>query len=193
MAKIKSAVELAMEKTAGLTIDREIIKNKELFNKGQQLASSTINNGGKDCSDEFKKYSSEELNTVKEGFTETILSNIRLPRFLDKENNLPLLKRCFAVISDKEDVYELIFNQLEQLFNKFIEDIQNLTESLKQQYMPTLMQKQQQYIQQTGREIQLTHEQDPEFMELLDKNRNNVEQHYSAAIVQAREELKKIV
>ncbi len=193
MGKIKSAVELAMEKTSHMTIDKDLLKKKELKKAGQHLASAIINNGEKKGEEKLKSYSPKDCISVKEGFADTIISNIRLPLYIDIDNKLNILKKTFTLISEKEDIYELVFNQLEQLFEKYNEDLQNLLEGLKEQYMPILMQKQQQLMEQTGQNISLEAEQDPEFVELLKKNRSSLENQYNEVINQAKEELRKII
>ena len=193
MGKIKSALELALEKTADLEIDREKLKQNELKKAGRILASSILNNSEKNGTSKLAEFSSEEFPLIKEGFGKALLSAIRLPLYINSENKLELLEKTFALISEKEEIYTLVFNQLNQLFEKFIEDIQNLSEGLKQQYKPILMQKQQQLMQQTGQNVQLEPEQDPEFMELLSKNRKALEEQYNTVIAQAKAELKKII
>jgi len=182
-----------MEKTADMAIDREKLKQKDLKKKGQVLASTILNNTEKKGEAKLHSYSSDEIQFVKEGIGETVISNIRLPLYLNSENNLEILEKIFSLISEKEEIYSLVFDQLRQLFEKFIEDIQNLSESLKQQYMPVLMQKQQQLMQQTGQNVQLEPEQDPEFMEILSKNRKALEEQYNNVIAQAKAELQKII
>ncbi|MDA3810293.1 MAG: hypothetical protein PF518_08170 [Spirochaetaceae bacterium] len=193
MGKIKSALELAMEKTADMTVDREKLKQNELRKAGQILASSILNSEEKDCESKLKSYSSADLPFVKSGFGETLISNIRLPLYLNSDNKLKILQKSFRFISEREEIYTLVFNQLGQLFDKYIDDIQNLLEGLKQQYIPILQQKQQQYFQKTGQNIQINPEQDPEFMEILSSNRKALEEQYNTVIAQAKDELKKII
>ncbi|MBB6481050.1 DUF6657 family protein [Spirochaeta isovalerica] len=193
MAKIKSALELALEKTEGLSVDREKLKQKELKESGQKLASSIINGTEKEGKEKLSKFPEGDILFIKEGFAEILLSNIRLPLYINSDNRLNQLEEAFALISDREDIYKLVFSQLQQLFGKYVEDIQNLSEALKQQYMPVLRQKQQQIRQQTGRDIPIEPEQDPEFMELLSQNRRALEEQYNEVIAQAKAELKKVI
>ena len=193
MGKIKSALELAMEKTADMAIDREKLKQKDLRKKGQILASTILSNTEKEGAAKLQFFSSEEIRYVKEGIGETVISNIRLPLHINSESNLEILEKTFSLISDKEEIYSLVFDQLKQLYVKFIDDVQNLSEGLKQQYMPVLMQKQQQLMQQTGQNVQLEPEQDPEFLEILSKNRKALEEQYNNVITQAKAELQKII
>ena len=132
MGKIKSALELAMEKTADMAIDRDMLKQKELIRKGQILASSILNKSEKDGAAKLQTYKGKDLIYVKKGIGETLLSNIRLPLYINSEDNLPLIEETFSLISKKEEIYSLVFSQLKELFEKFLDDIQNLTEGLKQ-------------------------------------------------------------
>ena len=59
--------------------------------------------------------------------------------------------------------------------------------------MPVLRQKQQQLMQQTGQNVQLEPEQDPEFLEILSKNRKALEDQYNNVIALAKAELIKII
>jgi len=193
MAKIKSALELALEKTEGLTVDREKLKQKDLKEKGQKLASSIINGSEKEGEDKLKDFPEADLPFVREGFGEIVLSNIKLPLYINSENRLDQLEEAFSLISDRSDIHNLIFSQLKQLFDKYVEDIHNLSEALKQQYMPALRHKQEQIRQQTGQDIPIEPEQDPEFMEILSQNRRALEEQYNEVIAQAKAELKKVI
>lgn len=193
MGKIKSALELALEKTEGLTVDREKLKQKELSDKGRKLASSILAGTEKEGAAKLEAENREDYPFVKEGFAEIVLSSIRLPLYLNSDNRLDTLEECFALISDREDIYGLVFGQLKQLFAKYVEDTENLIEALKQQYMPVLKQKQEQIRQQTGRDIPIEPEMDPEFMEILSRNRKALEDEYNQVIVQAKAELKKVL
>ena len=193
MAKIKSALELALEKTEGMSFDRDKLKQKDLKEQGQKLASAIIGGTEKEGREKLKAFDTGDMPFIKEGFGETLLANIRLPLYINSDTKLDVLNECFSMVSDREDIYGLIFEQLKQLFQKYIEDMEHLAEALKEQYLPILKQKQQQVRQQTGRNIPLDPERDPEFMDILSRNRKALEEQYSEVIVQAKAELKKIL
>ena len=81
MGKIKSALELAMEKTADLKTDKTAVKKKEVNREGKVTLSHHLDNPGKsELADKLKFYKGEELEWFKTGAMETILANLTLPR-----------------------------------------------------------------------------------------------------------------
>lgn len=45
MALIKSALELALERTEGLTVDKDELRRKDLFNQGRILSAKGLEEG----------------------------------------------------------------------------------------------------------------------------------------------------
>jgi hypothetical protein len=191
MGKIKSALELAMEKTADLKTDKTALKKKEINREGKVSLSHHLDNPGKsELVEKLKFYKGEELEWFKSGAMETILANLSLPRLeMDLEKLVPL-EGALAVVSGRKDDSSQMFDQIRQLFSQYLSNLDQLEESLKQQYEPQLRQKEMQLKQQTGQDIRLSPEQDPEFMELLSQQLSRMDEQYNDVLKQAKEQIR---
>ncbi len=192
MGKIKSALELAMEKTADLKVDKEAMKKASLTKEGKISASSYLEKPGEsDISDRLKHYKGKEKEWFRNGALDTILANLTLPQVEADLAGLDKLKNAVAVITGNKKNTEDLFDQLSQLFEQYISNMDQLEEALKQQYMPQLRQKEMQLRQQTGQDVHLTPEQDPDFLKLLSEQFAKMEDQYSQVLKQAKEEIRK--
>ncbi|MBG0767971.1 MAG: hypothetical protein H0S77_10250, partial [Spirochaetaceae bacterium] len=83
MAIIKSAWELALEKTENLQADPKKIKKEQLIKRGRQLAATflmDIDATKEGTKKQYASYVGQEKDAVKEGMAITFLSNLSLPR-----------------------------------------------------------------------------------------------------------------
>jgi predicted patatin/cPLA2 family phospholipase len=84
-------------------------------------------------------------------------------------------------------------NQFADLFKQYLENFSHLEEELKKQWEPRLRQKEQQLRQQTGQEINMTPEQDPEFVQVLNDQLKRLEDQYAGVIKQGKDQIKQLV
>jgi Fe2+ transport system protein B len=196
MAFIKSALEIAMERTKDLKIDPESIKLDKLKKEGRKFASDylfTINFERDQLGTILKKYSGNSKKGFIEGLVKTFLSNIVLPKNDDSEELLQNIKSGLCEISDKEKEISVMIEQINQFFLQYLENRKQLIEAIKQQYEPRLKQKQQELAEKYGHEVSISPEQDPEFMEILKANLLKMEGQYTESLSGAKGELEKIL
>ncbi|QEN08841.1 hypothetical protein EXM22_12875 [Oceanispirochaeta crateris] len=191
MGKIKSALELAMEKTADLKADKQVVKKNTQIREGRVSASQYMDNpANADLKEKLKSLKGEELEWFKTGAAEAFLANLTLPRIEADVSKLPALSDALGVLTGKKKEIEEMFGQLEQLFTQYLSNLDHLEESLKKQYEPQLRQKELKMRQQTGQSVQLTPEQDPEFLQLLSDQMSRMDQQYNEVLKQAKDQLK---
>lgn len=192
MGKIKSAIELAMERTADLKADKKSVNKNRIVREGKVSVSSFLEDPKKsDFMDKLKSYKDEELGWFKDGAMDTILANLTLPRVESDLETLFPLNAALAIVSGNKEETDSMFEQLKQLFSQYLSNLDQLEASMKQQYEPQLRQKEQQLMQQTGQEIHLSPEQDPEFLKLLSEQINRMDQQYNDVLKQAKEQIRK--
>lgn len=193
MTEIKSALEIALERTKDIEGDKEAIKADELRNAGRRLASGVVDPGKEtpDPAKKLKEYKGQELKWVKEGFLQTLLANISLPTDESYQDRLKTLEKGFhAVLRDRRQISH-IFQQLSQFFGQYLQTKHQIEENLKQQYAPKLQEKQEALQRQLGgAQVQLTPESDPDFMNLLSKNMGRLDEQYTEALTQLKEDMK---
>lgn len=191
MSKIKSALELALEKTGELSINSETLRLNSLKKEGRVIASRYLRKELTDLKGALKEKNPSDRAALAEGITETLLANLILPR---RESDLeilsPLEKALIETGLDKKMVQE-VFRQLAQIFQQYLQTIDQMTAMLKKQYEPQLRAKEQKLRQQTGQDIRIEAERDPEFNRILADRLGALEDQYQQVLHQAREELKK--
>ncbi len=196
MAHIKSALELALEKTEGIKINKEDIKLKEIQNKGRSMASEFLFGNGataEKLSETIGKYKKREKEAFREGVAKTFLSNITLPKNGNFTELIDRITEGLSVLTKDKKQINIFMEQLKSFFSKYMENREELTEAAKAQYQPRLRQKEQELARQTGQQVQLTPEQDPEFMDFLKQNLARLDEQYSMSLKQFKDELKKFI
>jgi len=196
MAFIKSALEIAMERTKDVKVNPEAVKLDNLLKEGRKLASEylfTVNFDKDKFKNKIQSYSGDNKKVFSEGIVKTFLSNIVLPKNENYEELLLNIQSGLFEISKNEKDITVMLEQIKQFFIQYLENRKQLIEAVKQQYAPKLMQKQQEMVQQYGQEVTLSPEQDPEFMEILKSNLLKMETQYNESLIGAKEELGKIL
>ena len=190
MSEIKSALEMALERTADVKSDRSLIEAHETRQLGMKLAGTLADKPDTDVKAVFDKMDREKRKWAREGFISVVLSHLSLPA---QENDLQRLrtvtKGLEAVAQDKSAVVA-VMEQVEQLLQQYLDNKGQLVESLRQQFEPRLRQKEQEIAKQTGSPVKLDPVNDPEFGKALAQNMQRLQAQYNQVIAQAREQLK---
>ena len=196
MAFIKSALEIALERTKDVKSDPNTIKSDNLVKEGQKLASDYLNNTDGDLTDlekKIKNLSDDNKKFFIEGLKKTFLSNLRLPKTNNYEDLLNKIMEGFSLFTANKKDATIMVEQIKQFFSQYLENRSQLIEAIKQQYAPRLMQKQKEMAERYGQEVTLTPDQDPEFIELLKSNLLKLETQYGESLSKVKEELEKLL
>lgn len=194
MAKIKSALELALEKTADVKTDPEALHRKERQDKAKAMAGKLLDKRELDIAEELKPYEKKEQKEIRDTLLETLLKSLVLPSYPEDVNKLKTLQEALVqLMPKKEKAITEICQQIKGVFEQLMEDKNRLREALAQRYEPTLRQKEQQLAQKTGRQVRLTPEQDPEFMKYLNQNYQQIDDQYRGVLNQAAEEFRRLL
>ena len=195
MSLLKSAWEIALEKTKDIEADAKKIREDELFNQGRRLAGTYLNeleDTGSKIVKHLKKVEAEERELILNGIKATILSNIALPQNSLYSERLEKLGFLGEVIDGEEGESVALLAQVALLLEKFIQDRDTLVERARAQYQPIFEEKREQMRQKYGKEINLSMDQDPEFIQFLQKNFNQLSNQYQQVLDQAKEQLKTV-
>lgn len=195
MSKIKSALELALERTVNVTVDKESVRKDEMIKKGKKIAGRFLNNPSDVSFDaEWKNHNKQERLWIKKGVRVTLLANINLPRVETDISRLQNISKGFQVLANKDSGNREIqhwINQLHELFTQYLRNIGQMEESLKNQWQHHLREKEQALREQTGQAITLLPEQDPEFVAVLSEQISNLNKQYNEAMTQGKDQLEK--
>jgi len=191
MGEIKSAWELALEKTKDIVVDKEALKEKELKTKGRKAAFTYLEDPQSTQLEVILSETGEkDRPAVLTGMGETFLSYLKFPR--TEEGNSEVLDKIqsgLKSLSDHPDI-DYLFEQIGGLFKQYIDDHTNLKERIKQQIGPQLAQKAQAIAAQTGMDPEKAMEADPEFRKILEQNLKSMDQQYGAYLEQVKGHIK---
>jgi len=187
MGKIKSALEIALERTESVISDKGSIGQFETKQKGKRLANEFLAGTVKSLEEELKKASKDELASLKQGIFDILISQITLSTVkTDIKRVENAGQGLHEIIGDKN--FGEIVKQMVLVLHKYQIEAAQYEEGIKRQYAPKLRQKEEELSRRIGRHIKLDPFQDPEFVAFFNQNMNALKANYEGIIDEVREE-----
>lgn len=193
MALIKSALELALEKTRDVEVDREGLRRRELAEQGMRLLSKAMEDPALDVKKALEQVPAADRKLVREGLAAAFMRNIALPVDRLAAGRLPDLQRVLASATGDESTARIVFEQLQQLYDTWLSERQRLVEQLREQFEPRIRQREEQVYAQTGQRVRLDPSSDPEFAQALNHYLGQMEQQYGGVLEQLRPQLESLI
>jgi hypothetical protein len=207
MAMIKSALELALEKTKDLKVDPAAIEANELKQEGKRAAGLYLDDpASSDLAKKLAACPKDKRPALKQGMSEVLLSQIQLPTNEGSVSKLERVATAYACLAEgsgllggaiggavSEKRIQAIFQQLTAFFKQYIDDMKNVEQAIKKQWAPKLREKEKQMAARFGQDVRLDPMQDPEFAAFYKQNVGGLRQQYEAALEKAKAELASIV
>ena len=193
MGKIKSALEIALERTESIKTDKASIGLFEARQQGKRLANEYLANPSTSLETELKKYPKDQRESLKQGLFDVLAPQITLPNTAE---DLPRIeaagKGLCLLINEKAPKeggrFNAMFKQLVQLLSNYLNEAAQFDQAIRQQYAPKLRQKEEELSRRLGREVHIDPFQDPEFVNFYNQNFNALKANYQAPVEQVREE-----
>lgn len=182
MSQIKSALEIALERTADIKSNASVGKKRELNNCGKKIASDFLSDNDLTA---FKKafggYKHEEKDFVLEGALKLFMARIQLPADETEKQKVMLIGQGLEMLLPHKNMTAL-FQSVDQVFSRYLEAQQQVEAALTQQFVPKLRQKQQELEKRFGQQIELSPSQDPEFAQALSRNLDALKEQYLPSV-----------
>jgi hypothetical protein len=193
MGHIKTALELALERTADVKADREGAKQSDAKKSGRALAAAFLDSGDEEA---FKKgydaLPKADRESAKEGAADIVLSFLQLPR--DKTVLAPTdrIALALAILSGGKGDKQMraLLDQVKAFLSRYFQDLEQLEKAVTQQFAPKLRQKEQELARRSGQEVRIDPRRDPEFQAFFAKNLTQLKGQYQDALDKAKEDLK---
>jgi hypothetical protein len=186
MGTIKSALELALERTEGIKSDKASIGLFEAKQQGKKLANEFLSDGTS-IEDAIKKAPKELRDGIRQGAFDILVSQINLPAQPEDAKRLEAVgKGLAAVIGDHR--FSMLYEQFGGAVSQYMEESAQFEEAIKRQYAPKLRQKEEELARRLGRAVKIDPFQDPEFVAFYTQNVNALKSNYEALVVQVREQ-----
>jgi hypothetical protein len=192
MGTIKSALEIAMEKTRGIEGNKEIVETNRLKEEGKKLVSKLLDDPSFNLKEALKAFDKDRLPSVREGFIQSLLSNLVLP--IDEVammRNRRIGQALNTAVSDAKRL-SMMFSQLEHFFKEFMDERMRLLENVERQYAPKLKKKEEDLSRQLGRPVRINPSTDPEFQGIIRQYLGKLNAKYEEVLAGAKEEIKTI-
>jgi hypothetical protein len=191
MGVIKTALEIAMEKTEKVKGDKSSIDQFDAKQRGKKTANAFLA-GEADLADELKKTEPSQLQSFKQGIFDVLVSQIALPsaKSDEEEKRFEAVGKGLAVIINNSGFQEM-YEELATAFSHYLQEAAHYDQAIRQQYAPKLRQKEEELSRRMGREVHIDPFQDPEFVAFYNQHMNALKGNYEAVIEQAKEETRK--
>jgi hypothetical protein len=186
MGRIKSALEIALERTENVQSDKSSIKQFDAKQNGKKLANAWLE-GSINLADEIKKTPAEQQKSLKQGIFDVLITQIALPAVKDDEKRLDVIGKGLHKVINNSKITAL-FAQLKEVFAQYLQEVSRYEQAVRAQYAPKLRQKEEELSRRLGREVRIDPFQDPEFIAFYNQNMNALKVNYEAVIEQVKEE-----
>ncbi|MBN2536504.1 MAG: hypothetical protein JXB88_26705 [Spirochaetales bacterium] len=189
MGEIKSAIQIALEKTMGIVVDKKSIQEEEYIKKGKMIISTFLDEPDNSLDGCFKGLEKEQIEWVREGMCQTLMANLFLPNDQIALSKLKRVQAGFLKIIANNKKLKLLFDQLEGFFSEYIGEKGRILEHIENQYAPRLRQKEEALSKQLGAPVHLDINSDPEYKKILNQNLSQFDLRYKAVLEQVKGEL----
>jgi hypothetical protein len=190
MARIKSALEIALERTETVKSDKASIDQFDAKQRGKKLANAFLTEGS-NLAEEIKNTQAEQRESLKQGIFDVLVSQISLPLVKEDEKRIEAVgKGLQAVISSAH--FTGLYKQFTQALSQYLNEVAQYNEAIRRQYAPKLRQKEEELSRRLGREVRIDPFQDPEFVNFYNQNMNALKASYQAAADQMKEEARRM-
>jgi hypothetical protein len=193
MGQIKSALEIALERTESVKGDKSSINHFEAKQRGKKLANEFLGSPGGDPGKEvnlgeaLKKASKEDAENLRQGIFDVLVSQINLPVSQEDMSRLERAGRGLQEVI-KDSRFAALYKQFLQLLGRSLGEAARYEEAIRQQYGPKLRQKEEELSRRLGRQVQLDPFQDPDFTACYNQHMNALKENYQGAADQVRGE-----
>ncbi len=193
MALIKSAVEIALEKTEAVKIDKEALEADRVRKEGKMFASKFLGEPDFNLKEGLAGKDAKTTRWLREGVTEALLANLVLPQDSVAARRVRRIADGFAAIGRSDRRLQQIFSQLEGFFKEYAEERERVREMVNKQYEPVRKQKEAELAQRMGQQVRIDPASDPDYVNALRRAMGTVEDRYGAVLTKVRGEVTALV
>ena len=190
MGEIRSAIDIALEKTADIHGDKTGADNRELKNAGKKAAGNFLSTGDKSILEKaLAGQKDANITLITEGAISIFLASFRLPSQETDLTKLGPISNGLELLLPNKGLKEMV-DQVSQIFSQYLADCEKLGKALEQQFMPRLRAKQQELSKRYGKNVPIDPSHDPEYMAALTKNQRMIDEKYDQVITQVRSQIR---
>jgi len=190
MGRIKSSLEIALERTENIKSGKSSIEQYDAKQKGKKLANAYLTDSV-NLADEIKKTPEDQQNSLKQGIFDILISMVALPVTKEDEKRIEIAGKGLQLIIN-DNRFTVLYKQLTQALSQYVKEAAQYSNAILQQYTPRLRQKEEELSRRMGREVHIDPFQDPEFAAVYNQHINALKANYEGAVEQVREEARRL-
>ncbi|MFZ4617840.1 MAG: DUF6657 family protein [Rectinemataceae bacterium] len=196
MGQIKSALELALERTKDMRVDEATLEANALRQEGKKAIGRFFEDPKTiDLVKTIEACAKEKRDHLRGGMHEVVSAQIQLPTNEAALAKIPAIAAAYAALAvtapakgaDKR-VAGMV-QQLEGFLRKYLEDMKNIDQVIRKQWAPKLREKERAMAARLGQEVRLDPMMDQEFAAFYKQNVGAAREQYQTALDAARSEL----
>ncbi len=189
MAKLKSALELALEKTSSITVDKKKIEENKYLRQGKIAISKLLRDPEYLINNSFKDVNKKQKRWMRQGMINVLMSNFVLPKDKESLTNIKKVEDAFYKVISNIKYLETIFSQLKSFFEEYLQEVEHVKDLIEKQYAPHLKQKEDELSKKLGKAIKIDPAQDPEYVSIVRNNISQIENKYQSILSKAKKDL----
>ena len=202
MAMIKSALELALERTKNLEVDEVAIEAHRIKTEGRRAAGKFLDDPeNTNLQKAIQGIDSQNREAFRRSIFDVLIAQIQLPGSYFDAEKLTLIGAGLAALAAAAPVKggaagagaeKKIISMVQQIASfivKYQEEVKRVEQAIRSQWAPKLKEKERQMAARMGQDIRLDPMADPEFAAFYKQNVENLKANYSDALERAKGEL----
>ncbi len=203
MALIKSALELALEKTKDMKADPAALEAAELKADGKRAAGRFLDDTASvDLGKELAKLQKDKRIHMKEGIAEVLAAQLQLPDAGGFEKKLTAIGKGYVALAADagllggplggamaEKKIQGLFQQLEAFFKQYLSEMARGEEMIKKQMAPKIREKEKQMSERLGQEVHIDPLMDPQFAAIYNQSLGVLRKQYNGELDRAKAQL----
>jgi hypothetical protein len=192
---IKSALEIAMERTKDLKVDPAALAANEARLEGKKLAGEYLANTEEvDFAKRLAAVPKDRRSHAREGAFEVFAARLQLPltAAVDPDTSLEPVASGLKALNTApfgEKRIQDLFTQLTGFLKQYLDDAKKVDEAIRKQYAPRLKMKEQEMSARMGRPIRIDPMTDPDFAAFYKQNVGQMKLQYQDALDKAKADL----
>lgn len=194
MGRIKSALEIALEKTENMEIDHEKIKHANDIDLIRRIAGSYLSGDGDMNEENLKeKLSAFPSSLQREAVEQTVLNSMVLPQDESGlEEKTRKISTLLSIVFPKDEIASY-YKEIREHLSQYPKHKEELLSRLKEQLEPMLRQKEEALRAKYGQSVHLSIEDDKESMETIRSYLERLDKQYEETLVSAKDEMKRLL
>ncbi|MDR2658497.1 MAG: hypothetical protein LBC27_00700 [Spirochaetaceae bacterium] len=190
MGKIKSALELALERTEQIHGDKNSLEQHDAKQQGKKLANEYLEGDISPAAlgTAVEKTPAAIKEALRQGLFDVFFARISLPQDDKDIKRLETLGKGLQVLIRNSGLPSL-WKQFQTAAAHYIDEAAQYEEAIKRQYAPALRQKEEELSRRFGQDVRIDPFQDPEFLAFYKKNMDALKSNYEAIVQDAREQI----